>query len=591
MKRFLPIIFALLASALPAMATHNRAGEITYRQISKNPPTFEFTILTYTKSSSQADRKELELNYGDGKVDTVPRIKIVPLPDDMQRNEYVARHTFNGGGVYIISVTDPNRNASIVNIPNSIDVVFYIETMMTISPFLGYNNSPVLLNPPVDNAALNQIFIHNPNAWDVDGDSLAYHLITCKQEGGLNIPGYTLPSQHPPGPANQVSLDEITGDFVWDSPKLKGEYNVAILIEEWRKGVRIGYVLRDMQIDVYDQNNNAPDIQAIPDYCVMAGDSIRFKVTATDPDIGQHVTLSGTGGPLEVSSDPADFPQPFTGVGTVSSTFTWATNCDHIRKEFYEMVFKAEDDFGKQHLVDMESVLIRIIGPPAQNLTAVPFGNTMVLDWNPPRCGNATGYKIYRRIGCANFVPDTCKPGIDPSSGFVLIGSVDASTFTFTDDNGGLGLSHGKTYSYVVVAMYPNETNGLASSQVCMQLKKDVPIITHVDVRKTDPSNGEVYLQWSMPTELDTIKFPGPYTYRIYGNSGFYENNPALIGIENALTDTFSVHLGVNTVDDANTYRIDLYNGPSGSETYLGSTQAASSIFLTLDGSDNALQL
>jgi len=40
----------------------------------------------------------------------------------------------------------------------------------------------------------------------------------------------------------------ITGDFFWDSPPQQGEYNIAILVEEWRNGVKIGSVLRDMQI-------------------------------------------------------------------------------------------------------------------------------------------------------------------------------------------------------------------------------------------------------------------------------------------------------------------------------------------------------
>ena len=40
------------------------------------------------------------------------------------------------------------------NIPNSVNVVFSISTILTVNPAMGRNNTPVLLNPPYDKAAL-----------------------------------------------------------------------------------------------------------------------------------------------------------------------------------------------------------------------------------------------------------------------------------------------------------------------------------------------------------------------------------------------------------------------------------------------------
>jgi hypothetical protein len=79
-----------------------------------------------------------------------------------------------------------------------------------------------LLNPPIDNACLNYPFIHNPGAYDIDGDSLSYRLISCKGEKGLDIPGYTFPQA-----SNSFSMNPVTGDLLWDSPVQQGEYNVA----------------------------------------------------------------------------------------------------------------------------------------------------------------------------------------------------------------------------------------------------------------------------------------------------------------------------------------------------------------------------
>ena len=57
---FLATLFLL---AFNAKATHNRAGEITYKWI--GGLTYEAVITTYTKESAPADRCELTIDWGD----------------------------------------------------------------------------------------------------------------------------------------------------------------------------------------------------------------------------------------------------------------------------------------------------------------------------------------------------------------------------------------------------------------------------------------------------------------------------------------------------------------------------------------------
>ena len=58
--------------SVEGLATHNRAGEITYVQI--GPLTIEATITTYTKATSiQADQDSLTLCWGDGFCESVLR--------------------------------------------------------------------------------------------------------------------------------------------------------------------------------------------------------------------------------------------------------------------------------------------------------------------------------------------------------------------------------------------------------------------------------------------------------------------------------------------------------------------------------------
>ncbi len=102
LKKIVYTAVILLISA-QAYATHNRSGTIRYRHLFGT--TYEFTVTTCTKSSSEADRPELEIKWGDGSLDTIPRINIEAIPPyDVQINTYVGTHVYTGPSTYIISV-------------------------------------------------------------------------------------------------------------------------------------------------------------------------------------------------------------------------------------------------------------------------------------------------------------------------------------------------------------------------------------------------------------------------------------------------------------------------------------------------------
>ena len=109
------------AWGLEAVATHNRAGEITYTHVSGF--TYEVVITTYTKASALADRPWLYLTWGDESTDVLDSLEreqpIVNLPGDIQRNVYRGTHTYGGPGVYPINVEDPNRNEGVLNMTGS----------------------------------------------------------------------------------------------------------------------------------------------------------------------------------------------------------------------------------------------------------------------------------------------------------------------------------------------------------------------------------------------------------------------------------------------------------------------------------------
>ena len=90
---------------------------------------------------------------------------------------------------------------------------------------------------------------------------MSYELITPLQDVNTPVPNYSDPTAIGPGPGldNAISLDALTGDFLWKTPKVAGEYNIAMYIIEWRDGQPIDTLIRDMQISV-ESCNNEPNI-------------------------------------------------------------------------------------------------------------------------------------------------------------------------------------------------------------------------------------------------------------------------------------------------------------------------------------------
>ncbi len=624
-KLYICILFLFLGTFLKA--THNRAGEITYKWLGGY--TYSITLITYTDDgSSIADRCKLTIHFGDG--DSCQAIRengvldissaecptsfkgvlIKTSPINVKKNVYSCVHTYDGPGLYKIYMFDRNRNSGVINVPNSVNQPFYLETLLSINAFLGPNNSPVLTRDPIDEGCVGTCFLHNPGAVDIDGDSLSYELVMCKGENGLGqigvtIPGYNYPST---GVGGSFYID-AGGTLTWCDPQVPGEYNVAFYIREWRKDVdgvwqSVGFVMRDMQIIISTCPNEPPVIVQMQDTCVVAGTLITKTFKATDPNSTQLITLTATGGPFIATPPVATFGT-VQATGTVSGTFNWQTACAHVRTSPYQVTIKAEDNGFPVKLVDFKTYRITVVGPPPLNLTATPLGTSVKLLWHKSACNNVglgnkvTHYKVYRKADCVPWVHSPCETGVPPSSGFSYIGQTTSiNDTTFTDTNGGIGLAHGVNYSYVVVAVYADGSLSYASNQVCVQLKRDVPIMINVDVVTTNTSTGQVFVRWVKPvvsaSNLDTTILTGPYEFRLSAKQGLNGTFTQVYSVPktyfagfNQLTDTTFTHSNINTTNNLWIYKLDFYSN----NTFVGSAQTASSPYLTVVPSDRKMNL
>lgn len=600
MKKGLLIIF-LLGFFSSVFATHNRAGEITYKKVPGQQRTYEVTITTYTKNSAPADRCELTVDWGDGNSQTLQRTNGPPsapcprigedLGNDIRKNVYVGTHTYAVFGTYVVSFEDPNRNDNVSNIDNSVNIPFYVQSTIIINPFIGENNSPDLLQPPIDIGCVNRIFLHNPTAFDIDGDRLTYKLVNSKAANGVDIPEI-YDANFAPG-VDLITIDTATGELKWDTPLLAGQYNMAIEISEWRLDtntndyVLIGKVTRDMQVDILNCNNDPPEIEEIDEICVTAGDTIRFPIAATDIN-NDNIIFTAEGGPFELTPQ-ASFISTGSGPGFNNGFFNWQTSCEHVRNEPYFVNFKAVDN-GNPNLVDFYSLSIRVIAPGPENPNATPNADSISLVWDASTCTGAIAYKIYRKPDSIGFVNDSCVPGVPESTGYELIhindgGLLDTAYLDTTD------LDRGVSYCYMIVACFPDGAESYASVETCAELVKNVPIITNVDVLSTDDTSGQIEIRWVRPLVIDTPQAPGPYSYEIFRASGINGGTFTSIGTTPTLTDTLFIDSLIDTRTTGYTYRVDVYNNTPNNVFLLGSSAIASSIFLTAVPSDNSNRL
>jgi gliding motility-associated-like protein len=585
-------ISILLVGLKKAAATHIRAGEIIAERVSTQTLTYRITVVGYTDTRSNVVFGPGRINFGDGREVTLNTesdiVLVEPLGNQIEKNTFVVTHTFQGPGQYTIWFKEFNRNDNTLNMDNSVDTPFYVETMIRIDPFLGVNNSPVLTIPPVDNGGVNIRYIHNPGAYDPDGDSLAYSMDIPKQDFQRVVNNYRDPSSSefsfnredgstPPF----LTLDPLTGDLIWDAPGIAGQYNVAFRIEEYRKidgqFRLIGYVVRDMQIIIENTNNQRPELLLPDDLCVVAGTNIEEIIQGSDPD-GNPIKIEVFGDPIEISSSPATYSpvsafQPSPGI----VNFNWQTVCSHVREREYQVRIRITDQpRSGPALVDIKTWNIKVIAPPPViNGIEQQQGRNTEINWDPYACGNsAETMQVWRRLNSDPYEPDSCETGI--RAGYELIGTTDMGTFNFLDTNNQNGLAPGNTYCYRLVAAFPTPRLGesIVSEELCVTIDVDVPLITNVSVEETDSENGEIFIKWTPPYDIDRDQFPGPFTYELIRSVGFMGNQ----GRESILTtlDTLFTDTNLNTENLVYNYKVILREG----NTTIDSSSMATSVRL-----------
>ncbi len=243
------------------------------------------------------------------------------------------------------------------------------------------NNSPDFTSIPAPFICVGDTNDYQNTCTDIDGDSLIYSLVHPWAGGNSQEPKPTPPSYLPWPIPSLVYISGYTtakpfgnNGYVYINPttglckykaSLSGHYAIAIEVKEFRKGVLLSTVRRDIQIIVGNCKTNSPPRLAAgtqTSYTIVEGDKLCFNVKFIDTDTAQKITLTAIGDPLSGSGgviSPLATMSGLIGTGSVSSQFCWQTGCEHGRTQPYFITAEATDD-GCPHKTTLINFFITV---------------------------------------------------------------------------------------------------------------------------------------------------------------------------------------------------------------------------------------
>jgi gliding motility-associated-like protein len=276
----------------------------TYSPCMSNPPTICYEIRTF--------------------------VTTVDLPD-------------NSAG-YILAIQDALRVSGIINISNSGSSGITVTGMIpgTINNVDYHkNNSPNFIFLDTAIVCYNGNFSYPFKATDKDGDSLSYSF-----GPGLNVtnPSGQTSSNAPASPpyptltynsgysgasplGSSVTIDAATGMLSGTAPGTTGEYVVAVYVKEWRNGVLIDSMKKELQIYVYNCTLSAASLPAsivnCTDYTVaFQNQSTASNITSYAWDFGVPTITTD----VSTAATPS-YTYPAAGTYTAKLVVSNSTGC------------------------------------------------------------------------------------------------------------------------------------------------------------------------------------------------------------------------------------------------------------------------
>ncbi len=361
LKLFFIAALALILGTQSTYASHAAGGNLTYCHGVGNNYTINFTLyrdcagiaaptsITVQISSvtcGQSYSLTLTPVQGTGQEITHPCTGTFSTcqggsEPGIQKWEYAGNFAFPAQCTdWTISTQVQARNTAITTLQNPGGTYLYIDANLNNSTV--DNCSPQFSVDPIVFVCIGQPFVYNNGAIDADGDSLVYSFIIPRHAANVDVtyaPGYSLLNPISSNPA--ISIDPVNGDIIFNATAQEIGV-IAVLIQEYRNGVLIGTVMRDIQIYTVPCVNALPTLTGINgtsnfSMVACAGTNICFDIFSADSDAVQILTVNWNNG-----IPAASFT--FDNTNRPTSHFCWATQPSDARTQPYTFTVTVRDN-------------------------------------------------------------------------------------------------------------------------------------------------------------------------------------------------------------------------------------------------------
>jgi gliding motility-associated-like protein len=387
-------VFFIFISNIKILAQGLSGAELTYNFKGNN--TYEFTLIVYKDCLSNTNVSNVQsVNYASTACNLNGNFTVRLSSIDYMQACFAGLGQCQGGSVrsferktfigtvkltqactdYKFNWIGFNRNGKSTTV-NAGSHPLYVEAMLNNFDAPG-NSSPVFNEEPATFLLLNQSErYYNPLVTEADGDILSYSIENPKTGPLTNYPyksGFN--KDLPLSLQNPLSIDSETGDLSFapiinPSTSKPDTSMMAIKVSETRNGKTVGYVIRDMYLEVMPPPLFVPTLSGInggntfnltSNKCV--GEVITFNVIAKSNG-NSVLTMS-----LESNLDGA-FLSSIPARGTVTGTFIWrATNSGKV-----SAIIKVRDGLCPIEGTDTKSYSIDVKPAPSISFN-VPKNN------------------------------------------------------------------------------------------------------------------------------------------------------------------------------------------------------------------------
>ncbi len=355
-----------VVGATEVNATHISGSDLTYRWISGN--TFELELSLYRDCSGLAAPNSVSVNCRSASAGHSLQVTLLQKPgtgQEITRPCITSNTTCNGGTnpgiqkfVYTGTVDLPTRcsdwifgyniccrncaittlNFSSANCAGA--PATYVEA--TLNNILAPTNSSASFsNQPIAFLCIGQPMHYNHGAYDVDGDSIVYAFIPARSQTGTNVVySGSYSAINPISSTPSLSLSG-NGEMLINPTAMEVGV-MAILVSEYRAGVLIGSVVRDMQVYTQNCSNSLPSVSGIngtSEFTIVAcpGIATQFTIQSVDPDAQQAVNMTWDAGIPGANFSVSTGSRPI-------GTFTWTPHKSEARLQAYTFTVTVQDE-------------------------------------------------------------------------------------------------------------------------------------------------------------------------------------------------------------------------------------------------------